>query len=169
MTYAGSPGTKDSLHLMVSSVLKLNRKVKFDIIGITLDQFLALNPNFSENDFDTKNIVFHGRLSHTESLEFIKKANYSFFLREPDIVTKAGFPTKFGEALCCNTPVITNNISDVSEYIQEGMNGIILNTLDSNIIAQKLENIPYQLQVDSHTFDYERFSSSTSFINFFTK
>jgi glycosyltransferase involved in cell wall biosynthesis len=80
----------------------------------------------------------------------------------------AGFPTKFAEAVSCNTAVIANATSDLADYIKDGKNGHIvrLESLSDDlykIIADG--NLP---TVETDTFDYKNWVSDfDDFLNNF--
>ena len=108
------------------------------------------------------NIVFHGRIQHIETLEYIKKANYSCFFREDDRVSKSGFPTKFAEEITCGTPVLTNKTSNLSDYIKNDENGIFIEPLDVSNIASVIDSVPYELKVNNDIFDIRKYEKSFS-------
>ncbi|MEN6317436.1 MAG: glycosyltransferase family 4 protein [Syntrophaceae bacterium] len=130
--YVGSPGKsmeKDRLDWLINVFHRIkidNIPFIFNIIGISRDNYLSLFPEHSILIEDLKNnVVFHGRLPHEKAIEFIKSADYSVFCRDINRVTSAGFPTKVAESFACGTPVITNQTSNVSRYIINGVNGYL--------------------------------------------
>lgn len=157
LVYAGNPGFKDKLDILIDSIKGIHRKYHLDVIGITLEQYLQKAFHHKEFLQNNKNIVFHGRLTHVETLQYIKKANYSCFFREDDRVTRAGFPTKFAEAVSCNTPVLTNKSSNIDTYFENGKNGICLSTLDVDEITNTLNTLPYVIPVIRDMFDYRKY------------
>lgn len=159
MVYAGNPGFKDKLGVLVEAIVKIKRNCHLDVIGITKEQYLLMNPQHLNILSNNTKIIFHGRLSHLEALSYVKKANYSCFFRENDRVTKAGFPTKFAEAISCGTPVLTNKSSDIEQYFSSEKNGVCLKTLKVDDIVDAIEKLPSTLAVSNKTFDYVSFSS----------
>lgn len=134
LVYAGSPGLaveKDRLDWAIKALHKLklsNISFVFNIIGITKDSYLDIFSDQKKQIEDLKDeVVFHGRLPHDTTIEFIKKADYSLFFRSVNRVTAASFPTKVAESLACGTPVITNRTSNIGAYIVEGKTGYISN------------------------------------------
>jgi glycosyltransferase involved in cell wall biosynthesis len=132
LVYAGSPGNgaKDRIDLVVIALSKIKTILKkpfnLAIIGITKEQYI--------NDFKAtnlpqnieENITFKGRLSHIEAIKEVQKADFSIFFRENNLVTKAGFPTKFVESITCGTPVLTNESSNLVDYLKDEKFGLIL-------------------------------------------
>lgn len=180
--YAGSPGdgNKDKIDLIINALSEVKKRIteKFHltIIGISKEIY---DNNFGLNTIPNiinDNITFKGRLSHVETINAIKKADYFIFLREDNLVTRAGFPTKFVEAISCGTPVLTNGSSNIKDYLNEGENGYLLNldnykklakTLEY-AISQSYENILSMKNSckNANLFDYNNYTSDfSSFLN----
>lgn len=157
LVYAGNPGRKDRLDKLIDALQVVTRPYHLDIIGITLEQYLAYYPEYRGKIEKNNNIVFCGRLTHIQTLEYIKQANYSVFLREDDRVSKAGFPTKFVEAITSGTPVLTNRTSNLSDYVSEDHNAILLSKFSSEEMTEALEKIPFVMRVDRELFDYQNY------------
>lgn len=151
--YAGSPGdAKDKLSLLMEPLSQVARDVidrsfQFDIIGLTEEQYCA---NFQcEIPANLRHSVrFLGRLPHEEVIWRLKQASFSVFVREDSLVTRAGFPTKFAEAITCGTPVVTNASSNVVDYLTEGENGFLLDIVSRDACYRKLRRI--LLMEDEH-------------------
>lgn len=142
LIYAGSPGKKDRLDWIVlalsSLIKKKDIKVKFTVIGITLEEFYQLYEMSSLPSNVQDIIQFLGKLPHNNTLEKIKKADYVIFLRENNLKNTAGFPSKFPEALSCGTPVLTNLSSNLNMYMQSGKNGFVLDISSFNSLMESL-------------------------------
>lgn len=158
LVYAGNPGLKDRLDILISALLEVDRPYVLDIVGVTKEQFLHYFPNFKNKLSNNKNIVFHGRVSHQEALNYVKKANYSCFFRENDRVSNAGFPTKLAEALTCGTPVFTNKTSDIAKYVNE-INGIIVDDVTNQSLINGLLHAVPVVNFSGSPFDYHLFIS----------
>ncbi len=156
LVYAGAPGRKDRIDYLIKAVGGLNRSYRLDVIGITKDEYLKLYSGHEDIVNRNDNIKFHGRISHREVLEYVKKANYSCFFRDRSRVAMAGFPTKFVEAISSGTPVISNDTSDLLKYTEKG-NGIILDSADLKSIRKVLETVPVLQKVNRGMFDYHNY------------
>lgn len=159
LVYAGSPEKKDRLDILLDSLQHVNRKFSLDIIGITKEKYLDMFPHHELFLKSCTSITFHGRLKHLDTLDFVKRANYSCFFRDSNRVSNAGFPTKFVEAISCATPVITNSSSNISDYVYEGKNGVILPSLNIYDISKTIDNLPFTVYVESNIFDYNNYVS----------
>jgi len=165
--YAGNPGgrQKDKLDLLIKAFYELdaNYDFRFVIVGISREKHLQYYGEQADLlDVLGEKVVFLGRLSHIKSLEQVKGADFTIFLREDTRVNNAGFPTKFAESISCGVPVITNKTSNLSDYLCDGENGF---WLEGNIAAtlQKILTLESsQLQVmkqrmDRTIFDYHAY------------
>lgn len=157
LVYAGEPGRKDRIDILIDALVNVKRAYQLDVVGITLEQYLKRMPRHEKYLKKNKNILFHGRIPHLDALEFVKKANYSCFFREVNRVSMAGFPTKFVEAISCGTPVLTNQTSDLAAYCSEGKNGYVLEKFDRDEIACQIERIPFVMDTQADLFDYRKY------------
>ncbi len=157
LVYAGDPGNKDKIDILISALKYVKREYILDIFGITRKEYLKKRKEDYSFILNARNIKFHGRQPHMDVLRYIKKANYSCFFREKDKVSSAGFPTKFVEAISCGTPVITNRTSNFDEYVSENTNAFVVNDLNITSISRVLEKVPYSINVLSDTFDYRKY------------
>lgn len=141
--YAGQMGKKDKIADVLNSIYTLQNQenFKFHIIGISREEFLKSNPmHFKINNF----VKFYGRLPHVDSIKIITKADFMIFFREDNRTSRAGFPTKFVEAISCGVPVITNKSSNIADYLIEGKNGYFIsnNLSEINHTISKLLVLP---------------------------
>lgn len=123
--YAGSPAKKDSLAMMIESLKLLNTEVlnqiEFRVIGVTKDKMLETVSDIP------KQVIFYGRVPRERVLEEFRIADFATLLRDPlERFTKAGFPSKVAESLSSGTPMITNLTSDLSDYLIDEKNAIIV-------------------------------------------
>ena len=166
LVYAGSPGNggKDRLDLIISSVIKVKAKITLKLVGLTKEQY--------ENSFgvipdNTQNIIFLGRVPHTIAIKEIQDSDFQIFLREKNITTNAGFPTKFAESIANGTPVLTNLSSNISDYLIDGKNGYIVKSLNDTDIydtIRKVSSLPKETIIkmkhnciEDTQFDYKSY------------
>ena len=125
LVYAGSTGlaaTKDRLDIIVKEVSALPN-VRLDVVGQTKEQF---NSVFGEEIEIGDNVVFHGRVSHADAVKFVCNADFQMLIRENTLKNTAGFPTKFVESMSCCTPLIATLTSNIGDFLQDGVNGLIV-------------------------------------------
>ncbi len=131
LVYAGSPGSsKDRLDLIMKAldgiVPDLDKCIKFDIIGITQEQY----KNTWNDDKVYSFANFHGRIPHLEVIKYLLEADFQIFLRPDTLPNRAGFPTKFVETITSSTLPITNLSSNLSDYLRDGVNGFVVESLE---------------------------------------
>ena len=165
LTYAGSPGFKDRLDVIVGVINELQNVVSvvFNIIGLDKEQFISL---YSYKKHIPNNVHFLGRIPHREVLDYLFKSDYQIFIREDNITTRAGFPTKFVESISAGVPVLTNLTSNIGDYLSEGVNGFPLDASSDDRLKASLMNVlklPKEQRskvknaIDRETFDYKRY------------
>lgn len=147
LVYAGSPiygkkGIKDRIDKIILALSHVKQQyditVNLIVIGISLIDFIE---NYGKNSIPgniKESIDFRGKIPHNEVLQIINKADYSCFLRNKDRVTTSGFPTKFVESVQCGTPVLTNETSNISDYLINGELGFLLDVTTPQTLADSL-------------------------------
>lgn len=142
-TYAGQPGKKDYLHVMLDAFAllpdELLQRVIFNIVGCTKEQMIAAGIGSEVLDKLEKQLVIHGRVSHDEVLRILKGTHFTLLMRSPEQrYAKAGFPTKVVESLSRSTPVICNLTSDLGEHLTDGVDSLIVEECNPQSLFQQL-------------------------------
>lgn len=147
VAYVGSPfslgtgGQKDRLDYLVRFFSNnSDSKIKLKIVGVSEREFLGFYPDFSVDTIKS-NIQFHGRKTHLESIEILKGSDFSIFLRDETLTNKAGFPTKFVEAITAGIPVLTNKSSNICDFLLHGENGFWLDLDNYDAFSQSLIDV----------------------------
>jgi len=162
--YAGDPGNKDNLKLMIDAFSSLQREnVKLTIIGIDNG-----NANISSETEDYEmpnNVEFLGRLPHQDTVKRIQNADCFLMIREINRRNNAGFPLKFVESYTTGVSVITTNVSDVSDYDTDGIFIVKKNSKDEivnamqQVIDYNIKNA-YRKILRREAFDYRKYTES---------
>lgn len=145
--YAGGPGRKDYLQVMIEGFSLLSdaikQQVEFHIIGVTQEQLIKECGVSSEIlTRDTNYITAHGRVSREEALRWVMKADFTLLLRDEDLrYAKAGFPTKVVESMACGTPVVCNISSDLGDYLIDSQNAYIIPDHTAEAVAATVTRI----------------------------
>lgn len=132
ITYAGSPGKKDYIEVMLKGISELDQifvdQIEFRIFGIDENTIKMMCNSNSINFESIKNALkIYGRVDRKKVVESLGSSDFSVMLRDSNArYAKAGFPTKIVESLTCGTPVITNISSDLGEYLVDTVNCIIV-------------------------------------------
>lgn len=143
-TYAGQPGKKDYLHVMLDAFAllpsELLQHVVFNIVGCTKEQMIAAGISSEVLNKLENQLVIHGRVSHDEVLRILMGTHFTLLIRSPEQrYAKAGFPTKVVESLARSTPVICNLTSDLYLYLIDNENALLVNNGDCYTLSGVLE------------------------------
>lgn len=148
--YAGNPGNKDSVELMLKGFLLLNSK-HFDqiivkIIGLKISD-LSADLSRKEALKNESVFKFFGKLPNNQVKIHLGQSDFSVLMRPPyERYAKAGFPTKVAESLFSGVPVITNITSDLNQYLRDQENSLIVKEFSSVAFYEQLINaisLPY--------------------------
>lgn len=178
LIYAGNPAKKDLVHTVINAVNHLSKSgkmIRFLILGISKEGYLAKYSTNLDSDNLSENIVFLGKVNQNDVPAFYKHADYMILLRKNNRKSNAGFPTKFAEALTAGVPIIANVTSDIGKYIENGINGYILDNEQLDCVESTLNEICGQysaqlisnqkknaLRIGRNEFDYRNYSNALS-------
>lgn len=142
--YAGQPGKKDYLHVMLEAMAALSDEERarftFHILGCTKDQLLAAGMDAETLKIVESSVVAHGRVPRSEVLEALKTADFTILMRSPvQRYAKAGFPTKMVESLSHSTPIIANLTSDMHLYLKDEINSLVVEDCTPEALAKVLK------------------------------
>ena len=139
--FAGVPdGNKERIDKVVSAFCTAEIKdATLRIIGITKDDFSKIYPDCKIPEDKEKLITFMGRLSHKETIQYVRSADCYVFIRENDKRNNAGFPTKFAECFTCNMGVIATNVSDIPYYAESNKKSIVLDNTRVAALSKAME------------------------------
>lgn len=176
LVYAGSPGAgnKDRLDLLISALEKVRiqsgKDIHIDIIGLTKQQYIINFGKAPIENLSAAYIHFHGRVSHSAALEYVKNADYSIFLRNNNLTNTAGFPTKFVESITAGTPVLTNASSNISDYfVKHSEIGYLIPSLAEADIASGIELAVSNSKEEVYRMKEYCFKSNLFFYNRYEK
>lgn len=123
LAFIGSPGNnfeKERIDWLMHSIGELDpkgKKIKFYIAGVDKHIILEKAKKIISEDNYENTVVPLGKLKHNECINLLKKVDFSIIIREDNILSKAGFLTKLGEAFSCGTPVFATPTSNIKDYI----------------------------------------------------
>ena len=139
LCYAGNPGNKDDLALVLRAVAQLasaGADIHLTVAGPDRAQVLGMLGEPSDNELPW--LHARGMLGHDDVQRLVGSADFSILARRPCRVSQAGFPTKFVESFACGTPVIANLTSDLHLHLRDGETGLVCEAPDAGSIATAL-------------------------------
>jgi glycosyltransferase involved in cell wall biosynthesis len=77
-------------------------------------------------------------LTRNEIEEYVLNADVLVMVRADDMRSQASYPSKLTEFLATSNPVVTVNVGEISDYINDGINAFIVPPGDSEALAEKL-------------------------------
>ena len=165
LVYAGSTSDmKDNLGIVLQAIYPYRDRLSMQIVGVDIEMLKKMLTSDLYEKYIGKHVNIHGRISHLDCLEIIKKSDFQIFVRPKNLVTQAGFPTKLGESFACGTPVITNLSSNINDYFIDGENGFLVEEVGKEQIGHVMEKITNLMDEDilrmklfcknSNMFDY---------------
>lgn len=129
LVYAGTPGRKDLLNNIIDAVLRLRHAghaLQLSVAGTSVTDAQRYPAVFTRTNAEVfAGVKFLGLLNHEESIDLVRKADFTLLLRRDARYSRAGFPTKFVESLAVGTPVIANLTSDLHRYLLDNQTGLI--------------------------------------------
>lgn len=171
--FAGSVGGgyKDRLDLIIESLERvaaatINTRIALDVIGINEDQYKKTFARWHIKPVPTF-VHFHGRISHEKVIALLMNADFQLFIRDKCLANTAGFPTKFVETISAGTLVLTNESSNITDYLKEGVNGFILDNNNMRCLVESLKKplsmrkediTKMKKQINNSIFDYHNFT-----------
>ena len=126
--YCGNPENKDLLPTIINAFSSLGDRtyknnIHLEIIGV--DEEWATKHGILT--YDKEIITFRGRQSREYIFNKYSECDYSVLLRDENkTFAKAGFPTKISESMTFGVVPITNQTSNLSDYLNSG-NSVIVN------------------------------------------
>lgn len=137
VTYAGSPGTKEDMGIILKALRNLpvipDRRIALHIVGLDMEkveQLLIECECMSLRDRVDLTITAHGRVTVDAARNEVANSDFIIVARKNSIRIRFGFPSKVSEALCLGVPIISNRFSDIGLYDGNSMIGFISQNLD---------------------------------------
>lgn len=152
--YAGIPiAQKESLKLIIDCIgsLSKTKAIQLDVVGLSEDEYRRI---YKDAGKISECVHFTGRTSHEEALWSVKRSDWSIIIRENSRLVKAGFPTKFVESIACGTPVIANEFSNITDFLNKS-NGLLADINDIESSLRQACNISFR--VEDNSFDYHKY------------
>lgn len=128
LVYAGSAGfgRKDRLDRIIDA-MEGKQRLHLTVIGMTREQY---EQGYGRKVPASVNVEFRGRVSHEEAVKAVCDADFQMLIREDTLKNRAGFPTKLVESMSCCTPLIATETSNITDYIKDSENGILVSEMN---------------------------------------
>ena len=170
LAYLGTMASKDDPETMLASIkLAIQRggTIHLDIIGTDGNAGPAAKYKIlcATDPLLSSSVTFHGWISNEYFPSYFWNVNAVVLLRQKNIETVASFPTRLPELLLYGSPLITSAVGDISEYLQDGVNAIIIPAGDVNNLADRILELPKKQEFMGKLGEAGRMASLTYFSN----
>lgn len=138
LCYAGTPGRKELLaetFAGLKDAAETGARIQMHVVGMTVE---AAKANGLPVDSLGPQFTFHGRIPNKEAVKIVSACDFMLLLRPDKRFSRAGFPSKVVESLSSGTPIMANLISDLSDYLRDGENAIIIAGIDSRLVSESV-------------------------------
>ena len=118
---------------------KLHPDVKLYIIGKTPDKDdVSGNLKLIENLGVKSSVVFTGIVSAAEMPQILKNATVLALDRPDSLQAQCGFPTKLGEYLLTENPVVVTKVGDIPLFLKDGETALLSEERNPQEFSSKL-------------------------------
>ena len=143
IAYCGNvSNNKDGVDLLIKAyaiVCKQRSDIKLYIIGKPPSQKehsdnLQLIKNLGIED----RVVLTGIVSSEEIPQLLKNAEVLALARPDNLQAKYGFPTKLGEYLLTENPVVVTSVGDIPLFLKDGISALLSEPSNVEMFAEKI-------------------------------
>lgn len=143
IAYCGTAfNNKDGVDELIKSfaiVHKVHPEVKLYIIGKTPDpKDVSGNLKLMETLGLKDSIVFTGIVSAADMSQILKNATILTLDRPDSLQAQCGFPTKLGEYLLTENPVVVTKVGDIPLFLKDGETAILAEERNQEDFSSKL-------------------------------
>lgn len=172
LCYVGTPGKKENFEALCNALelaYKNNIKFYMHFVGFQKDFFANKHLTFIH---DISVCKFYGRVVNSAAKLIVADCHYSIFFRPNLRFANAGFPSKIAESFSVGTSIISNDFSDLKNYICNDNNGYII---DGDITPKKIYELIKNLSMNISNYNiiqnnvldsYRHYFSLNSYPNF---
>ena len=143
IAYCGNlSNNKDGVDILIkafSIICQHHNDIKLYIIGKT--------PSHKDSSYNLQlikelciedKVVFTGVVSSEKMPQLLKNAEVLALARPDNLQAKYGFPTKLGEYLLTENPVVVTSVGDIPLFLKNGISAIISEPSNAEMFAEKL-------------------------------
>jgi glycosyltransferase involved in cell wall biosynthesis len=140
--FGGLTFERDNVDLLIKAYAPLSKKYPdyhLVIGGMGSDKEREKITNlFQELNISSQAVLLE-YLPRSEVAAYIAYADVLVMVRAIDFETQASFPSKVVEYMVTSKPVISVNIAEVSDYLKDGVNGLVIEPENLKQLTEKLD------------------------------
>ena len=134
-------GNKDGLENLIEAMLIIkdkNQKTQLQLIGTGPENdVIKLKKKVSDLGL-TETILFLGKKRADEIPLFLENSDLLVLARPDNTQARAGFPTKLGEYLASNRPVVITATGEIPKYLENNVSAYLAKPDDVEDFAKKV-------------------------------
>jgi glycosyltransferase involved in cell wall biosynthesis len=139
LVYAGSPGKKEAFGTLLGGLdlaAAAGTALTLHLVGMTETDLRAIPGGSAWLDRPgASSTLCYGRVPNVRAKEIVSRSDFSVLLRPLRRSNQFGFPSKLAESMTLGTPVIANRFSDLSRFLRDGENALLLPDLSNESFA----------------------------------
>ncbi len=139
--YGGSFGKKDGLEYLIKAfdeVSQVHDNIDLILTGMGHKQDMDRINDQIEKAINKNRIIYKGFLSTSDYYTLLNDCDIFCMTRVNSKFANAGFPFKLGEFLASGKAVVATNVGDVSNYLFNGINALVINPDSVNELVDAL-------------------------------
>lgn len=143
IAYCGkATNNKDGVNILIKSfshISQVHPDVKLYIIGTSPNENDESGNMQLVGDLNlVDKVVFTGMVSHQDMPQMLKNAEVLVLARPSSKQADYGFPTKLGEYLLTENPVVITDVGNISDFLHDGKSAMIARPNDEKEFAAKV-------------------------------
>lgn len=143
ITYVGSLNEhKDGVLFLIraiSDLLKTKEIMFLQLVGDPFnDAFLTELNNLLSSSHITQKVLVSCKIESKKIPSIISNSQLLVLPRPLNLQTEYGFPTKLGEYLASGVPVLSSDVGEIPQYLQDGVNAFLYKSGDTRSLHNRL-------------------------------
>lgn len=141
ITYCGNMrNSKDGVNILLKAFLILAKHRK-DCTLMMIGPYDGRFDLFLKNNSIIKRVIFTGSVENTKIPQLLINSDILVLARTDSVQAKHGFPTKLGEYLITQNPVVVTDTSDIRKFLVDNESAFIVKPGSADEVANKLDEI----------------------------
>ena len=140
--YAGNTKWYQGVGVILEALSRMEKKYpgKWKLLIISSSGAKDIE-NFIKKNNLSRAIHLLGQQAHEDVPKFLSASDILAIPRPSDTITEYAFPSKFPEYIALGKPVVTSRVSDIADYIEDGLSGMLIRPENTDDLCKALEKL----------------------------
>ena len=140
--YAGNTKWYQGVGVILEALSRMERKHPggYKLLIISSSGAKDIENFIKENNL-SKAIHLLGQQTHEDVPKYLSASDVLAIPRPSDSITEYAFPSKFPEYIALGKPVVVSRVSDIADYIEDGVSGILIRPESADDLCKALEKL----------------------------